>query len=516
MAQLDRRDEQQVLVLAPTPSDGELCQRFLTEAGIASQVYEDQAELCAGLIHAAGALVVTEESLHDPGSACIREALADQEDWSALPVVILTRGLPRASLRILEDYERYGRVTLIERPLSVATFVGMVKLALSERRQQYRIRDLLAERTERIRQRDEFLATLGHELRNPLAAIMTCSDVLELVGADTAQAARCHEVVRSQARQIKRLLDDLLDVSRMTRRKLHLQREPVDLRQVLRDTIDQVAGELHEHGQVLDVDLPETPLPLHADPTRLRQVFANLLNNASRYSPEDTQIRLSAACEAGLAEVRVRDRGIGMTPETVARLFEPFYQANDAGQGSPAGLGVGLALARSLVEMHAGTIYASSPGPGQGSEITVRLPLHAESAATRAGPEQTATGAENEVVTRRILLIEDNREYGIGLQLLLQDRGHQVRLAENGAQGIQAAQQERPEVVLLDISLPDLDGYEVARRLRRLPGLAGIRLIVVTGHGLDEDKRRSESAGIDRHLVKPIPLRDLEAAIDAG
>lgn len=459
-------------------------------------------------------LVIADEALRAPAGDCIRAALSAQDAWSAVPVIVLTRTMSRSSQRLLGDYETYGHVTLVERPVKMAAFIGTMKMALNERRHQQRIRGLLAEREQRLRERDEFLATLGHELRNPLAAIMTCAEGLDLAGQDAEQVQRCHQVVRSQAEQIRRLLDDLLDLSRMTRRKLQLQREAVVLQQVLQDAIDQVRSRIDEQDQALELEWPPTAVTLRADPMRLRQVFANILSNASRYSPAGGRIRLSAMCAEELAEVRIRNDGIGMAPETLDAVFAPFFQAQDRGRGSSRGLGVGLTLAKALVEMHAGTIRATSPGPGRGSEFTVILPVEPGMSESRGTPSPAVELAD--APPQRILLIDDNQDFTDGLKRLLEERGHQVYLAHHGAHGIRAAQRHCPTVVLLDLGLPDLDGYEVAERLRRLPSLAGSRLIAVTGRGLAQDRRRSELAGIDAHLIKPVSLSDLEAAMTAA
>jgi len=513
----EQPDHERILVLAPTRGDADLCRRFLAEADLRSEVCEGDDALCAALQRPAAVLVIAEESLHGRAGACIRDRLAEQPEWSALPVIVLANGHSRASISLLDGYDSYGRVTLLERPVRMFTFIGTVRLALRERHQQYRVRDLLAERAERINQRDEFLAMLGHELRNPLAAILTCNDVLDAVRPDSEHAQRCRSVIATQARQIKRLLDDLSDVSRIARRKLSLQRKRTALSEVLQDVVAQVRGIIHESRQVLEIDLPDEPLSLLADGMRLRQVFANLLTNANRYTPEGGHIRLAATASNGLVRVSIRDDGAGMSEETLAQIFDPFYQAKMGGtsRGSRAGLGIGLTLSRSLVEMHAGTIQAHSAGPGQGSELIVTLPLH--TAADEAPADDGADGAQGaaggQAAPRHILLIEDNQDFAIGLKRLLEARGHSVALAHDGVDGLRVAQDRHPDVVVLDIGLPGIDGYEVARRLRRLHGLAKVPIVAVSGFGGGTDRQRSEAAGIDRHLVKPIGLPELEAAI---
>ncbi|WP_200345404.1 response regulator [Halochromatium glycolicum] len=546
MAHRTPNGTERILILAPSPNDATLCERFLRQAQLKPHICADTAALCSALSESesAAALVVADEALRGDAGVCIREQFAQQEEWSSLPLIVLTRRLAKASLEALDDYDIYGHVRLIERPVNSTVFVNAVTMALRERRQQYRMRNLLKERAEHVAQRDEFLATLGHELRNPLAAIMTCGEVLDSLQLEAPAVARCLSVISTQSAQIKRLLDDLSDISRIARRKLSLQCEPLDLSTTLQDVVVQVQSTLDTSNQGLALDISDEPMPLLADATRLRQIFANLLVNASRYSPAESEIRLSASSHDGLAEVCIRDQGVGMSAETQARIFEPFFQApqrDGEPQTSRSGLGVGLTLARSLVEMHAGSIHAESDGPGQGSQFRVLLPLQTapsteagadRSLQTQQGPgqrgagqqEPTQQGAGQEPTqqapvhrapdpSQRILLIEDNQDFGHGLKRLLEQRGHDVVLTHDGPGGLSAAESHRPDVVVLDIGLPGLDGYEVATRLRRLRGFAGLRVIAVTGFGREMDRRRSHRAGIDRHLVKPVAMPELEAAI---
>jgi signal transduction histidine kinase len=504
---------ERVLVLAPTPGDAELCRRFLSDAAIDAEIHDDGDAFCAAVARPAGALVIAEEVLHDETGRRIRDALGEQEAWSTLPVLVLAGSPRRASSELMADYESYGRVIFLERPVRIASFLTSVKMALVERRQQYRIRDLLEERNTRIEQRDEFLATLGHELRNPLAAIMTCAELLEMGPSDASQARRAREIIATQANQLKRLLDDVVDVSRITRRKLLLQPEPVDLRRVLEDVGTQVETEIRGKRQRLSMDVEEAEIPLIADPMRLRQVFANLLRNASRYSDDGGYIAVSARRRGTQAVVCIRDEGIGMTQQTIARIFDPFFQCQDNGNGSREGLGVGLALARSLVERHAGSIAAYSEGLGGGSQFEIVLPM-APALPTPVAADDTETRtACAETPHRRILLIDDNVDFALGLQSLLGNMGYDVHLAHDGTEGLRAAQRLAPDVVLLDIGLPGLDGYEVARRLRRLKTATRPRMIAVTGYRRDNDKRRCRLAGIDGYLIKPIDLSELQAEI---
>jgi two-component system, sensor histidine kinase len=497
-----------VLCLCPTSADVRAARGVFSSAGLAARVFEESSAFADALDDKEiGVLLVAEEALGGPAGVRIRERLAAQEDWSAIPLIILAGSRAGAAGEALQDYETYGRVTLLERPVRLADLVAVVRMALAERCQQYRVRDLLAERSEAISRRDEFLAMLGHELRNPLGAISMCSEVLART-PDGAAARQCAAMIQRQSRDMKRLLDDLLDVSRITRGQLKLTPEPVDLGDILRDVRGQIEHHLDARRQRLDVRLPGVALPLHGDATRLGQVFVNLIHNATRYSPPGSLISLEVDHTDDAVAVRVRDPGEGMAPETLARLFEPFFRAKARGDG---GLGVGLTLAHRLVKMHGGTLEAMSEGPGRGSTFVVRLPLAQQAPEAKAQPTREAGRGDG----RQVLVIDDNRELAFGLRLLLRGRGYRVMLAHDGGEGLAAAEREHPDVVLLDIGLPDMDGFEVARRLRRLPGLDGVRLVAMSGYGGEEQHRLSREAGIDQYLIKPVALDALEGAMGA-
>jgi PAS domain S-box-containing protein len=390
------------------------------------------------------------------------------------------------------------------------------------------------------RHKDEFLATLAHELRNPLAPVRNGLEVLQKVGVSGEAAAVC-EMMDRQLRQLTRLVDDLLDVSRITRGKIKLQRERVALVEVLRRAIETSRPLLDERNHTLSVTLPPGDLYLDADPARLSQVVANLLNNAAKYTDEGGRIILSAGREGGQAVIRVRDSGVGIPGEMLPRVFDLFTQADRTLDRSQGGLGIGLTLVKSLVEMHGGEVTAHSEGPGRGSEFLVRLPTGELSGKTGPAAPQTApafagVGAtprlqpgpsedgRAEPVTphkgRRILVVDDNADSALSLALLLRLGGHEVRTALDGESGLHVAREFRPQVVLLDIGLPRMDGYEVARRLRaEEKGAPRLLVLAMTGYGQDEDRRRSREAGCDHHLVKPVDpdeLRRLLATAPVG
>ncbi len=354
------------------------------------------------------------------------------------------------------------------------------------------------------RRKNEFLATLAHELRNPLAPLRNSLEVVRLGGDSPATFREAREVMDRQVVQMTRLVEDLLDVSRIAQGKLVLRKGPLDLRPILEQAVQMNAPLAEARKHRLSVDLPAEPLWVEADQARLIQVFVNLLNNAAKFTPEAGQLTLSADREGEEAVVRVKDDGTGIAAEMLPHVFELFTQIDVGEERSQGGLGIGLTLVRRLVELHGGTIAATSPGPGLGSEFVVRLP-------TAKAPQETGPAATGGQVflARHILIVEDNRDGRESLALLLGMLGHRVDVAEDGPRGLDAALALRPEVALIDIGLPKLDGYEVASRVRAGLG-EGVLLVALTGHGQPEDRQRAVAAGFDAHLVKPVELEELQ------
>jgi signal transduction histidine kinase len=374
---------------------------------------------------------------------------------------------------------------------------------------------LVHELREADRRKDEFLAMLAHELRNPLAPIRNALEILRLRGRDRRAAAReAWDMVERQTEQLSRLVDDLLDVSRITRGKITLQRAPVEVAEVVRRAVETSRPLIEARRHTLQVQLPPRPLWVEGDLTRLAQVVLNLLNNAAKYTDEGGQ--LSVAVEAPAegngwpAEVviRVRDTGMGIRPEMLPRVFDLFTQADRTLDRAQGGLGIGLTLVRRLVQMHGGRVEAHSEGPGKGSEFMVRLPLYR---GPLPEPDDSGDGAAVAAPPRRILVVDDNRDSAQSLATLLRLTGNDVLAANDPRAALEAAARFRPEVAILDIGLPGMDGYELARRLRSLPGLEHLRLAALTGYGSEEDRRRSRDAGFDDHLVKPVEMETLQA-----
>jgi PAS domain S-box-containing protein len=357
--------------------------------------------------------------------------------------------------------------------------------------------------------KDEFLAMLAHELRNPLAPLLNALHIMRLQGATAETILQAREMAERQVKNMTRLIDDLLDVSRITRGKIQLRQEPVDLATVVRRAIETSRPMIEARGHALHVTLPDMQVQLRADATRLEQVIANLLHNAAKYTEEGGRIEVEAGSEAGEAVVRVRDTGIGIPVEMLPRIFDLFVQADRSLDRSQGGLGIGLTLVKRLVELHGGRIEGHSEGPGKGSEFVVRLPL----AGMVQLPEPAAPVEKPQRVNGaplRVLVVDDNVDAARSLTMLLQAYGHEVRATHSGAEAVRAAAEFFPRVVFLDIGLPGMDGHEVARHLRAQPGGDEVLLVALTGYGQEEDRRRSREAGCDRHLVKPVDPEELE------
>jgi PAS domain S-box-containing protein len=357
------------------------------------------------------------------------------------------------------------------------------------------------------RLKDEFLAMLAHELRNPLAPIRNALHIMRMPGADRGMVGQVREMAERQVQHMARLLDDLLDVSRISRGRIELRKEAVDVAAVVNRSVEALRSLHEERRHELTISLPPGPLRVEADPTRLEQVLTNLLNNAAKYTDPGGRVWLTAERDGAEVVLRVRDTGIGIAPEMLPKVFELFVQAERRLDRSQGGIGIGLTLVKKLVELHGGRVEASSGGPGRGSEFVVRLP-----AADRpvAGEGEPARAEAAPLPRRRVLVVDDSPDAADSLALLLGLAGQDVRTAYDGPSALAQAQEFRPEVVFLDIGMPGMDGYEVGQRLRRRPELQGVVLVAVTGWGQEEDRRRSQEAGFQHHLVKPVEPHALD------
>jgi PAS domain S-box-containing protein len=361
------------------------------------------------------------------------------------------------------------------------------------------------------RRKDEFLATLAHELRNPLAPLRNSLHILQLTACDEPAIERICKTMERQVDHLVRLVDDLMEVSRITRGTIDLRKENIELAAVARAAIETSRPLIDAAGVQLAISLPQEPVMLNGDPVRLGQVFINLLNNAAKYTNEDGQIWFTARREGNEAVVSVRDTGVGIEPESLAKVFDMFMQVDRSTTRAQGGLGIGLTLVRSLVEMHGGSVAAISEGPGLGSEFIVRLPLSTEEWTAAQAPSSTAP--EGVLPSCRILVVDDNVDSATTLGMLLKFLGADVHLAHDGPAALDAVRKHRPNVVLLDIGMPGMDGYEVARRVREDDEIGDVKLIALTGWGQADDRRRTREAGFDHHLVKPADVTALRALL---
>jgi CheY-like chemotaxis protein len=359
------------------------------------------------------------------------------------------------------------------------------------------------------RHKDEFMATLAHELRNPLAPIRNAVQYLGMEGLTNRDVKAGRDVISRQVAVMARLIDDLLDLSRISRNQLEIRKQRIELATVIEHAVEASQPLIEQCGHQLTVSLPSQPIYLDADAIRLAQVFSNLLNNAAKYTRAGGHIWLTASEEGSDAVIRVRDNGIGISSDMLARVFEMFTQVDRSLERSQGGLGIGLTLVRRLIDVHDGTIDAHSEGDGQGSEFTIRLPFMPSPLETpkTAGVQPTTLNGS------RILVVDDNKDSADSLAMLLRLKGNEIRTAYDGIEAVTVAEMFHPQLVLLDIGLPKLNGYDVARRIRQLPWGQDVILVAQTGWGQDEDRRRSEEAGFNFHIVKPVELSRLETLL---
>ncbi len=386
--------------------------------------------------------------------------------------------------------------------------LATVSRNISERRQlEDNLRQLAADLSETNRRKDEFLATLAHELRNPLAPLRNGLQILKLAGntGQTLEVAR--GMMERQLGQMVRLVDDLLDVSRITRGKVELKRERVDLRTVIQSAVETAQPWIEEHRHKLTVNLPEHPLIMDADPTRLAQVFSNLLNNAAKYTSPEGHIELTVTSSDRELQVSVKDNGMGIPASMLPKVFELFTQVDRTLERSQGGLGIGLTLVQRLVELHGGTVTATSEGYGKGSEFIVRLPFVSNQSAL---DNENGSDAYGKLERRKILVVDDNVDSAKSLALLLGIMGNEVEVVHDGFDAVASAGRFKPDVILMDIGMPRMNGYEACVAIRKLPGGAKPVIIACTGWGQEEDRQRSRDAGFNFHLVKPVDPTSLE------
>jgi len=423
---------------------------------------------------------------------------------AALVLPLVARGKVLGTLTLARIRE--GAYSPLDISLA-GTLAGRVAVAIDNA-------NLFRKIQEGDRRKDEFLATLSHELRNPLAAISNALECMEVAADSPTIVEEARAILRRQIQYVVRLVDDLLDVSRITRGKIRLRKEIVELHHVVEGAVAAVRSMIDDRGHRLAISLPEQPIRLHGDPTRLEQAVGNLLNNAAKYTPPGGRIDLRAEIDCGQVAIRVADTGAGIPADQLPTIFDLFAQGDRTLDRSEGGLGIGLTLVRSLISLHGGEIEAASEGPGRGSEFTVRLPVAAAPVSVQASAAaNSASAARNGVSVahhRRVLLVDDNVDLATATAALLRAIGHEVHLCHDGRQALDRFLEVRPDVVFVDIGLPGMSGHDVARAIRSRTEGDGLMLVAITGYGQAEDRRRSRDAGFDLHLVKPVSLGALE------
>jgi signal transduction histidine kinase/ActR/RegA family two-component response regulator len=534
-------------MLLPTSRDADLTRELLERNGLHAWPCTSAAELAAELEQGAGALLVAEECLAAPAQALLAHFIEAQPRWSDIPVILLTRE-GADSLEVGDAVAMLGNVTLLERPLRVTALVSTLQSALRARRRQYEIqshlRDLEEARDAELlatRRKDEFLAMLAHELRNPLAPIRNALHVLALDDGDPRVRSELRAMMGRQVDHMVRLVDDLLEASRLSRGMITLHREPMDLCAALRSAIELCRPVLEARQCRIDTDLCDEGLAVRADPVRIAQVFGNLLNNAAKYGRIGGHVEVHGRSEGETAVVEVVDDGVGISREDLPHVFDLFVQGKGDADRMHEGLGIGLALVRTLVQLHGGTVTAHSAGKDRGACFQVRLPLSDASArgeteardsvaferrtsheadleheAGVAGSYAPASPRSPTAATGyRVLVVDDNADAATSLAMVLRARGMEVRIANDGSQALVEAEVFRPDAILLDIGMPLVDGYEVARRLRQDPRNDAVLLVAITGWSRLQDRQRGRAAGFDHHFRKPVDLPRLCALLES-
>jgi len=543
---VDESDIVQVLVVDDQTSNLEAIEALLTQSGCRLIRAQSADEALLALLDQEFAAIILDIRMPGMGGFELAELIKQRRRTRDVPILFLTAH-SMDEHEVLRGYGT-GAVDYLTKPIhsdilrsKVAVFIELFRkrraLAQANARLQREVaerervedalrvanRDLerrVQERTDALlqadRRKDEFLASLAHELRNPLAPIRSAVEILPIGIAPDADAARARAVIVRQVDHMTRLIDDLLDVSRITRDKLILQVSRVELASVVAAAVETSRPLIDGRRHTLTVHLPSSAVVLEADPARLAQVLSNLLTNAAKYTAPGGDVRLTGEVQDTEVIIRVLDNGIGINADMLSRVFELFMQGDHSRERSGGGLGIGLTLARRLVEMHGGRLEARSEGAGRGSEFSVRLPLTLRPA-RKAAPEGEQ---ESELPSgRRILVVDDNRDAAEMLAVMLSTWGQETRVAYDGMEALAIAGAFQPDIVLLDIGLPDLDGHEIGRRIRAEPWGQRALLVAVTGWGQESDLERSRHAGFDRHLVKPVVpglLRDLIAGAQPG
>ena len=493
--------EKRVLIYAPTGQDAMLASKMLTLASVENLVTSTATQLAEEMLAGVGAVLTVEEAL---SNGCTLKALSDffkdQANWSDIPIVLLTNRGPD-SLSVRQAISVLGNVTLLERPVRTLTLITSLQSVLRARVKQYQVR-------ETDRRKDEFLASLGHELRNPLAPIRTSIGVLTQLYPDQAPIKKISEVVERQVTHLTRLVDDLLDVARINSGKIELQRDYTSFAAIMDHVTELCSGPAAARRIRIELALPTEEVMLHADYARVVQIVSNILSNAVKFTPVEGAISVRAQVEFGAIKIYIKDTGIGLEPVAVDRIFAMFEQSRQPSGQIASGLGIGLSLSRQFAEMHGGSVHATSEGLGKGSEFVITLPVATEARPPQeSGPGQ-AIGSYDQ--RPKVLVVDDNRDAADSLQALFEMENCNVTTAYDGFEAVQAVEETMPDMIVMDLGMPSMDGYEAARRIRRNPGSQGVLMIALTGWGQSDARQRTIEAGFDHHLIKPVNFDELK------
>lgn len=499
------RDEQRLLMVAASKRDQTHATRLFHEDSIETDSCRTVEELVDAIEVGAGAVLLSDAALRRDHILPFLDYLARQPPWSDLPVILVT------SEERPGWFHKQGllNVSILRQPVHLDTLLSVARSALKSRERQYQVRDLIAEQEETQqelrrmdRRKDEFLATVAHEIRNPISPIRSALDLMQLSGGSLENEPELIEIMNRQVRQLTRIVDDMLDVSRVAAGKLRLIQETIDLREPVWAGIESSRPFIEQSQQTLEVDLGKMPIYVTGDASRLVQCVVNLLNNAAKYTPEGGQITVTAKTASGMAALSVRDTGIGLASDQIDSVFELFQQHDVDRERGQAGMGIGLTLVQRLINLHGGLVEVHSDGIDKGAEFTIRLPTIART--HELNSRESRDKKPNKVSSFNILLVEDTRAIRILTQRLLEAMGHQVSVAEDGGEGLEKAIELIPDVVLSDVSMPRMDGLQLAKKLRADRKFDSTLLVALSGFGRSDDLQQALAAGFNRHLTKPV------------
>lgn len=496
--------EKRVLIYAPTGQDAVLAAKILTLAGVENLVTDTSLQLASELLVGVGAVLTVEEALSNGGLKVLGEFAQRQPNWSDLPIVLLTNRGPD-SLSVRQAIGVLGNVTLLERPVRTLTLITSLQSVLRAREKQYQVR-------ETDRRKDEFLASLGHELRNPLAPIRTSMGVLAHMYPDQAPVKKVTDVIERQVTHLTRLVDDLLDVARINSGKIELQRDYTTFAAVMGHVMELCSAPAAARRIKIDYALPSEDIVLYADYARVVQIVANILSNAVKFTPPEGYISVRAMVESGILKIYIKDTGIGLEPASLGRIFAMFEQSRPPSGQIASGLGIGLSLSRQFAEMHGGSVVAASEGLGKGSEFVVTLPVVAHDRPASEPQVEPIIGLIDQ--RPKVLVVDDNRDAADSLQALFEMENCNVATAYDGFEAVQAVEDGMPDMIVMDLGMPCMDGYEAARRIRRKAGSQNVLMIALTGWGQSDARQRTIEAGFDHHLIKPVNFDEIKRLAD--